>query len=167
MTKDQTAEPMNCPGQGRHAQSGVSMPFLLVMGGLLIVSVLVLGPIFQPPRPRHLTYTPKANMHTLQTIVETYAVDSKGIYPANIAELSKAARKPGFEYWKDFQNPVTFESGYMRSYQDEGQPPIPGIVTYQPIHTTKGRFRSYRIYGYDEKGGRMQYKGRDFVLSNE
>ncbi|HEY9840255.1 MAG: hypothetical protein ACAI44_32690 [Candidatus Sericytochromatia bacterium] len=109
----------------------------------------------------------KDNMHTLQTIVETYAVDHGGFYAPSIGALSYAAHEPGLEYWKDFRNPFTSLSGFSKSLQDEVLDPQKGIVTYQPIPDGKGRFSRYKIYGYDKAARRIRDKGADFVLSND
>ena len=58
----------------------------------------------------------KANMHTFQTALETYAVDWGGRYPQNVQELFKESTR--YKYWKDFQNPIDATSGYGSAYID-------------------------------------------------
>lgn len=60
----------------------------------------------------------KANMHTLQTMVETYAVDWGGCYPKNLTALKQEATIPGKEYWKEIVNPITGKSGLGKSIID-------------------------------------------------
>lgn len=48
----------------------------------------------------------KANMHTLQTMAETFFAD-KGRVARNLKELKKDALTSSSPYWKDFTNPYT------------------------------------------------------------
>lgn len=59
----------------------------------------------------------KANMHTLQTMVETYAVDWKGVYPPTLAALITEAQQTSERgaYWKEFTNPYTRQTGVGKS----------------------------------------------------
>ena len=61
----------------------------------------------------------KANMFTFRTVLETYAVNHKGLYPANSLLLQEVAEKNN--YWKDFINPVTGKRGYRFSFSDISQ----------------------------------------------
>ncbi len=58
----------------------------------------------------------KANMHTLQTIVETYAIDNQGKYPQSLDILKQDALQKGREYWKETLNPFNHRSGLWLSY---------------------------------------------------
>ena len=58
----------------------------------------------------------KANMHTLQTAVETYAVDWNGRYPGSVQELMLEAKAKA--YWKEFHNPYSAEVGLSLSFDD-------------------------------------------------
>lgn len=107
--------------------------------------------------------TPKAYMHTLQTIAETYAVDWGGQYAPSVQVLEQEARKPGREYWKTWKNSYTEYEGYGKSYANEWDPKSEGLVTYEPIGPA---YTKYYIYGYDKKGQRIQNKGKDFFLTN-
>lgn len=92
------------------------------------------------------------NMMTLKTMVETYAVDHDGAYPANLDALSAEARQQG--YWQDVSNPVTGKSGIGAALKDfaglNGRPDVnlAGIVFYSP----KGDAGDYEIIGYDPAG---------------
>lgn len=65
---------------------------------------------------RNETSAIKANMHTFQTVLETYAVDWGGLYPQNAKALVEEA--VAGKYWRDFNNPVNTKSGYGASYID-------------------------------------------------
>lgn len=108
-------------------------------------------------------YSVKASMHTLQTMVETYAVDWKGQYPPSIQMLEKEANQPDKTYWKNITNPLTHYQGYRKSYANESDPKSEGIATYEAVGP---HFTIYYIYGYDKKGQRIQNKGQDFILTN-
>lgn len=55
----------------------------------------------------HYNSSVKANMHTVQTMLETYGVDWGGTYPATFQQLEKEARTASNPYWKDFFQPYT------------------------------------------------------------
>ena len=132
----------------------------------------------------------KANMHTFQTILETYAVDH-GEYPKNIQELKQAAFEG--DYWKEFKNPFTSQNGYNKSYGDLShikinqstqrlespeydylfglrvvrteitiEYPKKGIVLYEFISS-----KTYRIYGTKADGLLITDRNNIFFLSNE
>lgn len=133
--------------------------------------------------------TVKANMHTFQTIVETYFKYHKE-YPSNIQILFKDANQPidnNYVYWKDFQNPQTKEWGYRKSFHDyekwlsepkrnlefkyglrilkplkNNESYIEGMVLYKFISKS-----SYQILGTNKNGELVKDKNREFYLSNE
>lgn len=118
----------------------------------------------------------KANMHTLQTLVETYGVDWGGGYPSNMKSLKQEAVVVGREYWKEFTNPFSGVSGSGKSYMDYRtykfytipQRSLAGMVLYQPLppDPKSKEIVNYRIWGCDENGKLIQDKGQDFYLSN-
>ena len=61
------------------------------------------------------TSSVKANMHTLQTMLEIYRVDH-GKYPSDVLTLKKEAVR--LNYWKVFRNPFTYEIGIGKAYMD-------------------------------------------------
>jgi len=112
------------------------------------------------------TISVKANMYTMQTMVETYAVDWEGLYPTSISILRQEAQNSKKQYWKEMTNP------YMASHQvktanlDMGHKPLPGVVVYSAIPDTRtGKITAYRIYGYDEKAKAIEVKGKVLTLS--
>lgn len=190
---------LNAFGTDRHLQDWVSGTQILVKadnkrwsGGLLYAGgiivaccVVLLLPVlflsslnFTGDRPRAKISSVKANMHTFQTIVETYAVDWGGVYPPNVEALKIEATQPGREYWKDFSNPYTDKSGKDSSYTDishiqlqkRGGISSPrsedaGLVLYSPVWEKKFIVK-YFIYGLDKAGQTVLDKGQDFTLSN-
>lgn len=118
----------------------------------------------------------KANMHTLQTIVETYAVDWGGVYAADVTMLKTEAEKSSYDYWKDVSNPFTGKTGLgkngsmmdYKTYQNyKPHKDFAGLTLYAPEKTRKGEpLVKYYIYGCDKDGNLMQDKGQIFYLSN-
>ncbi|PKL76396.1 MAG: hypothetical protein CVV27_10465, partial [Candidatus Melainabacteria bacterium HGW-Melainabacteria-1] len=117
----------------------------------------------------------KANMHTLQTLVETYAVDWGGIYPRNLQDLyAEASRKTDYgSYWRDVKNPYSAQSGIghqgslldFKNYLPEAKADFKGLAMYQPLPGPEPT--SYAIYGTDQHGDLIQDRqGGVFVLSN-
>lgn len=139
----------------------------LALGG---IGAAIALPNFVGAQDRAKMSSVKANMHTFQTLLETYAVDYGGVYPENVEELYKEASSPSEDYapyWKDFNNPYTSETGEGQSYDDysamkdgKGRP---GMVYYQVIDEDKTR---YKIWGTDKDGNLLKDKGEPFVLSN-
>jgi type II secretory pathway pseudopilin PulG len=142
----------------------VALRVTFISVGLGIAGTLIL-PNFVGSCDQGQLSSVKSNMHTLQTMLETYAVDWGGVYPSNIQVLYREANKKDKGYWKDFSNPLTGNSGTGVSYANEGESQAPGIVTYAPVGTKD--VTRYFIYGYDKKDGkRVQNKGQDFYLTN-
>jgi hypothetical protein len=124
----------------------------------------------------------KANMHTTQTLTETYAVDYGGIYALGMEALYEEASKPELNYWKDFKNPYTGKTGYgkdgafmdFKAYKNyKPHPDLKGLVLFQPVITydsygKKNICVKYYIYATDETGDLLKDKdGKVFYLSNE
>ncbi|MEK7433913.1 MAG: hypothetical protein AABZ74_12320 [Cyanobacteriota bacterium] len=129
----------------------------------------------------------KSNMHTFQTILETYSVDASGFYPKNVEELHKFASTGNNKYWKNFENPYTRESGKGNSYDDmpitkktnfsnwiffttenivlEGKR---GLIYYDPISNKQGQVFKYFIYGFGKQNKILEdsQTGLPFTLSN-
>lgn len=129
--------------------------------------------------------TVKANMHTLQAMVEIYreeqSSDPRGQVPQTLADL-KAAGTQSHYYWKAALNPYQGEKGIGHAYVDfahfvPGKTPAfhpvlgfrlnpdyccAGFAVYKPLSTT-----DYLIYGTNEKGEYILDKGSPLVLSAE
>jgi len=115
-------------------------------------------------KPSHV----KANMHSFQTMVETYAVDWGEVYPRSSAALLEEANQTPNPYWKELVNPFTDQEGFGQAFQDLGQPAVPGSIAYEAIPESKtGEIKGYKIYGYDKGGKYVQDKNVDFILKSE
>ncbi|MFN4151804.1 MAG: hypothetical protein ACK4IX_12760 [Candidatus Sericytochromatia bacterium] len=123
----------------------------------------------------------KANMHTLQTMLETYAVDYGGIYPKDLNELRKDANKKG--YWKEVKNPYKrsnksfVDISFLKNKTDclyslKGEEIFyeVGLVIYNPIINKQNDITKYYIYGtylLDKKSTKLiEDKGQIFYLTN-
>jgi len=126
----------------------------------------------------------KANMHTFQTMVETYRVDY-GRFPADVKTLKHAATSGPNRYWKEFPNPSTGAQGLDKAYSDYRfykagfqeniyfwglrvyLKPVQsgsyrGLVLYQSLPANH-----YAIYGVDNRGALLKDNGKTFVLNND
>lgn len=113
----------------------------------------------------------KANMHSLQTMIETYGVDWGGTYPENLHILVKEAQQNSNPYWKELTNPFTQQTGIgqqgamldFANYR-AGNPLNQGLVIYESSPSKS----LYFIYGVDAQGNWVQDQSRNeaFYLSN-
>lgn len=114
----------------------------------------------------------KANMHTLQTMIETYAVDWGGMYPQTLEQIYAEARQPGREYWKDFSNPATGAKGLglALANADAFSPggAYSGMVLYQAVGSNPHCITSYKITGVDPDGALITdtYDSSVYTLTN-
>lgn len=118
----------------------------------------------------------RSNMHTIQTTLETYAVDWGGVYPSNAEGLIQEAKNK--QYWSNLKNPfadyepISKTLPALINYSDYNQAKntlnykgvtlqnkgnLKGIVVYQPSIYGNGYyevngFTSYAIYGVDVTG---------------
>jgi len=114
----------------------------------------------------------KANMHTLQTIVETYGVDHGGTYAPDLELLIQAAQSSAYggSYWKDFANPFTAQRGLglrgaLMAFKDyTPSPDFAGMVLFKPGEGKEPT--TYWIYGVDQNGELIKDKEELFILSN-
>lgn len=166
--------------------------FALASLVLLFLFFYFVFPNFISLRDCSKTSSIKANMHTFQTALETYAVDH-GIYPESMKKLEKVAKAGN--YWKEPKNPFTGEEGYGLSFSDISKEEMvsaiekdrkakkPVIVEILGVRFTKGYNASpwsgqaiyrrldknrYAIYGGDYAGTRMLIfdRGAPFVITN-
>ncbi len=128
----------------------------------------------------------KANMHTLQTMAETFFAD-KGRVARNLKELKKDALTSSSPYWKDFTNPYTSlitrpdhkhpDPYLVRDEIDLQNHPffkeIMGfrfIIKEAPIGVVSYEYQSnqnYAIYGYNRWGLKIRDKGQILQFSPE
>ncbi|MEK7433908.1 MAG: hypothetical protein AABZ74_12295 [Cyanobacteriota bacterium] len=125
----------------------------------------------------------KSNMHTFQTMLETYSVDENKHYPKNVEELENCAKNKSNwsgQYWKDFKSPFSEETGKGVSYDnyhgvllkqnvDLSSIRISGCVYYSPVINKKGEVLKYFIYGSGKIGEIITDSQTNvpFTLSND
>ena len=113
-----------------------------------------------------------ANMHSLQVMVETYAVDWGGIYPNDLNALFTEAKK--VNYWKDFENPFTKKHGIGKdgamleysvyNHYKQPQSAFKGLILYNPSGKP---YTSYVIYGCNQNGDLSKDdNGKVYLLTN-
>lgn len=97
-------------------QGGFTLIELMVVIVIIGILVAIALPNFIGAQDRAKISSVKANMHTFQTMVETYAVDFGGLYPGEIGSTVGGAGLFGVAadttgstsaYWKAFKNPFT------------------------------------------------------------
>ena len=127
---------------------------------LLLANLILWGGIQQREASRpHYT---KPEMHKLQTLVETYAVDWGGVYPPSIETLEYDAKNSSQPYWKDI-----LDKNGEPALMNADEPARPFGIRYVPERDPEtGALTLYWIYGYDRKGEYLQDKGQTFTLSN-
>lgn len=119
----------------------------------------------------------KSNMHTFQTILETYSVDSSGNYPNNIADLKKSATTGNNQYWKNFRNPFSNNTDEILDYEEyikikdtllyksvkiDDISALKGFVIYK-----RNSISNYQIYCVNIDGNLLKDDfGNDFYLTN-
>ena len=117
-------------------------------------------------------YRVKNNMHRLQTVLETYAVDWGGVYPESAGILEQEAKAKS--YWSNIKNPfgdyepisktlpavINFNEYEpakstlnYEGIQLENKGNLKGIVLYKPVTTTL-----YYIYAVDISGELLKIK---------
>jgi len=122
----------------------------------------------------------KANMLSLQTIVETYGYYNQGIYPPNLETLMAHAQDTSngaVPYWKDYSNPYTEDYSSPDTGKNKTENWLKAYSAYKPgpesagfvLYEVKGEAPHIRywIYGTDKSGQLLQVDGEPFIVSNE
>lgn len=136
---------------------------------------------FPGARERAKISSLRQNMHTMQTMVETYYVDHQR-YPANLQALKKAAIAG--KYWKQLENPFyPTEAAYLNAEPDWDPLNVPtthwlfvrvpvsrdcrGAVLYSLMDAPQPA-QKYRIFGCDRQGWVLpQFHGQPLVLQSD
>jgi len=172
--------------KGKKGFTLIELMVVIVIIGILVAIAL---PNFIAAQDRAKLSSVKANMHTIQTCVETYGVDFGGNYPDWVngsgAGLYVEANKPGKVYWKEFKNPFSGKSGLEESVMSLQPFPVDmvtgasgggggihaGSVSYDtdgPVDNFIGIHTKYWIYGAEKRTGFMILdKGVTFYLTNQ
>ncbi len=114
----------------------------------------------------------KANMHTYQTMLETYAVDWGGTYPQNVTELIEEAKEQN--YYREVKNPYSGLPGVEGSIKDglaeagceDGMTyyQTPATVTLEEDSNSK--YPTYELSGCAADQQPITDHGHPFILSN-
>lgn len=113
----------------------------------------------------------KSNMHTLQLMVEVYAVDWGGVYPYTLEALFKEATEKN--YFKALSNPATKQVWDHKNPSGKGVIAIysptnrtPGLLFYKSTPDPQGKIRDYTIRANDLQGHPIKHLNKPFILSN-
>ncbi len=146
----------------RARQRGFTLIELMVVIVIIGILVAIALPQFNAAQSRAKDASTKANMSAFRTMVEIYSALYGGIYPVDVTALSTEPEMVNSQLFKELQNPYSGLQGKSRAFDDEAQPKIKGLLTYEQF-----ALGSYAIYGYDQNALRIRNKGVDLVMSNQ
>lgn len=155
-------EVTTAPGASPWLSVAESLPLPVALMGAIAL------PNFGAAQRRAQQSSVKANMHVFQTLIETYAVDSEGVYPPDLESLEAKARANA--YWRELVNPYQEGPLFMtwEAYHAAQEKPA-GVVVYERRGGSDKGYLSYRLYGTDNTGQLLTDRGSErlFMLSND
>ena len=144
----------------RQQQDGFTLVELMVVIVIIGILVAIALPNFIGATDRARMANVKSNGHTVQTMLEAYAVDFNGKYPSTVAGLTQEAQTGS--YFKQLTNP--FDGTTTNAMVDfTGTFTVGGAVGFNQSAADNSK---YYIYGSDKNMLRIKDKGNDFVLTN-
>ncbi len=139
--------------------------------------IFVLGFLATPPRSQQgggeKRSALKANIYTLQTMLENYAIQHQGVYPKSLQALEQAAQKEG--YWLPFRNPyanemdsmILFSSDTLEKMNWNDRPEWEGFAIYTPESVKNASIKHYCLYGIEKDGRFLRDRGDILYLHND
>lgn len=173
------------------SKKGFTLIELMVVIVIIGILVAIALPNFISAQDRAKISSTKANLHTLQTSLETYSVDWSGLYPdvtgttSTYGLLKESTDK---KYYKELKNPfgggkdalttISNRTAMATSSNTQGNFAITSLPTtsgagtsiYTPYDTTVSNgssFTAYNLYGVSKEGSTaIGEKGAIFTLTN-
>ncbi len=143
----------------------IELMVVIVIIGILVAIAL---PNFISAQDRAKLSSVKANMHTIQTVAETYAVDWGGVYPNSASTLRGEATSKN--YWKVFKNPFNAQTDNPLDVSAlVTTTTLPGVTSGGGVgwYNSSTNTTSYTVYGAEKTAAvPILDKGAIFYLTN-